>query len=354
MHLSTRLAFGFAAALAVSSVQAATDFNLFSTVDPVGTKAAAGSGTIRFSMGNRGTQSVRVLAWQTPLAGVEEDVFEVTLNGKPVRYIGRHYKRGAPMPEDYLELAPGTLHSVQVDLTAYYDMRSPGQYQVAYHGELTDVEVGGRGAKAATSEGLVHSAPTAVFVDGSHVTVESIDEQAKAVSVLAGSVSYVGCSNTQQNSIASAVSGARSYSENAKQYLNAGTVGPRYTTWFGTYSSTNYNTVRSHFVSIDDAMDNKPLAFYCDCTSSAYAYVYPSDPYKVHLCKAFWSAPTTGTDSKAGTIIHEVSHFNVVAGTDDHAYGQTACKRLAQTNPKRAIDNADSHEYFAENKPAQN
>ncbi|MEO8196116.1 MAG: M35 family metallo-endopeptidase [Thermoanaerobaculia bacterium] len=29
----------------------------------------------------------------------------------------------------------------------------------------------------------------------------------------------------------------------------------------------------------------------------------------------------TGTDSKAGTLVHEMSHFNVVASTDDHAYG---------------------------------
>jgi hypothetical protein len=32
---------------------------------------------------------------------------------------------------------------------------------------------------------------------------------------------------------------------------------------------------------------------------------------------------------------------------------QTACKKLAQKNPRKAVDNADSHEYFAENNPAQ-
>ncbi len=49
-----------------------------------------------------------------------------------------------------------------------------------------------------------------------------------------------------------------------------------------------------------------------------------------------------------------MSHFNVVAGTDDWAYGQTACKSLATRAPKKAIDNADSHEYFAENTPSLN
>ncbi len=59
----------------------------------------------------------------------------------------------------------------------------------------------------------------------------------------------------------------------------------------------------------------------------------------------------TGTDSKAGTLVHEMSHFTAVAGTDDHAYGQTNAKSLAISNPDLALNNADSHEYFAENTP---
>jgi peptidyl-Lys metalloendopeptidase len=59
----------------------------------------------------------------------------------------------------------------------------------------------------------------------------------------------------------------------------------------------------------------------------------------------------TGTDSKAGTLIHEMSHFNVVASTDDYVYGQTGAMNLALTNPDQAVDNADNHEYFAENNP---
>jgi peptidyl-Lys metalloendopeptidase len=41
-----------------------------------------------------------------------------------------------------------------------------------------------------------------------------------------------------------------------------------------------------------------------------------------------------------------------VAGTDDWAYGQSAAASLATSNPTRAADNADSHEYFSENTPA--
>lgn len=64
--------------------------------------------------------------------------------------------------------------------------------------------------------------------------------------------------------------------------------------------------------------------------------------------------PGQGTDSKAGTLIHEMSHFTVVAGTDDIVYGQTGAKNLANSNPDSTIRNADSHEYFSENTPFQN
>ena len=46
-----------------------------------------------------------------------------------------------------------------------------------------------------------------------------------------------------------------------------------------------------------------------------------------------------------------MSHFNVVASTDDYVYGQTGAKSLAITNPDNAVMNADNHEYFAENTP---
>lgn len=49
-----------------------------------------------------------------------------------------------------------------------------------------------------------------------------------------------------------------------------------------------------------------------------------------------------------------MSHFDVVAGTDDVVYGQTGSKNLAISDPDAAIRNADSHEYFAENTPFQN
>ncbi|KAJ8462131.1 hypothetical protein ONZ45_g18046 [Pleurotus djamor] len=87
---------------------------------------------------------------------------------------------------------------------------------------------------------------------------------------------------------------------------------------------------------------NEPL-------SDVHAFVDPSQADIVTLCGAFWRAPLTGTDSQGGTIIHEASHFIVNGATQDHAYGQANAQFLARIDPSRAVDNADSHEYFAEN-----
>jgi uncharacterized Zn-binding protein involved in type VI secretion len=86
-----------------------------------------------------------------------------------------------------------------------------------------------------------------------------------------------------------------------------------------------------------------------------FAYVYPNKNDKLYLGDDFWSAPATGPDSKAGTLIHETSHYNSVGGTDDvtmadgsTAYGKASCEKLAKENPAGAKNNADSFEYFVE------
>ena len=111
--------------------------------------------------------------------------------------------------------------------------------------------------------------------------------------------------------------------------------------------------VTSNFTAIKDAFENKPVKIDCDCDEPYFAYVYPARPYTVWVCRAFWAAAVTGTDSRGGTLLHELSHFDVVAATDDHVYGQAGAAELARSAPERAINNADSHEYFGENTPVQ-
>lgn len=317
-----------------------------------------GSGKIVYSLSNTTAVPVQLLRWQLPFDGVDNAMFAVTRDGEAVAYTGRMVKRPAPTDADYIELAPGGRLSVEVDLSAHYDMRHGGQYTVSYVRSASDVV---RDAADAKRGGAGAAVLEFDRLDGGQVTVfadaapDALDEEAKAgVGIRAATNAFVGCSTTRKNQLATARTSATSYANNSRNYLTAGTQGSRYTWWFGSYNSSRYSTVRSHFNSIYSALSSQPFTFDCTCTDSAYAYVYPNQPYKIYLCNAFWSAPNTGTDSRAGTIVHEVSHFTVMGGTDDWAYGQGPAHSLALSNPSRAVDNADSHEYFAENTPARN
>ena len=126
------------------------------------------------------------------------------------------------------------------------------------------------------------------------------------------------CTNTQKSDILAALDAASGITNNSSSYLAVDKPeGQRYRSWFGAYDASRWDQAETHFSKIKDAIDNKPLTFDCGCKQSYFAYVYPDQPYKVYLCKSFWTAPVSGTDSRAGTIVHELSHFNVVAGTDD-------------------------------------
>lgn len=303
---------------------------------------------VRVSITNTGKQPITVLRWYTPVDGVKEDLFVVTLDGKAVEYIGPHYKRPAPSPADYVTLNGGETIGSTIDLAGYYDLSGSGYYQVSYNAEAFDIF--SRTPKFSADQDQLRSNDVSAWIEGRQTKMPA----PQIADEVAGSTSFTGCTSTRQTALLTARDNAYNYSTNAYSYLLAGTVGPRYTTWFGAYTSSRYSGVRSNFNAIQNAMNNASVGFNCTCTDSAYAYVYPTQPYNIYLCNAFWNAPALGTDSKAGTLIHEMSHFNVVAGTNDYAYGQTAAKNLAIRQPKKAVDNADSHEYFGENTPFQN
>ncbi|WP_179958172.1 M35 family metallo-endopeptidase [Chitinimonas arctica] len=322
---------------------------------------------------NAGKQTLHVLKWFVPGKELQEAMFDVRRDGKPVEYLGPQVKRRAPIAEDMIAVLPGQTVSAKVKLSSVYDMSQSGNYSIRYKADSARVlkrspllgraelaKAGAESVESVESEELA-SNDIALWVEGRSSPLLRQAEEGRKLSALmdrvtASSVTYASnCSVTRRTQISSGVSAASSYANNSTSYLNGTPSGTtRYTTWFGRFSSANWNTAKAQFTKIKDALDNKPLVFDCSCTDSGvYAYVYPNQPYKIYLCGAYWAAANTGTDSRGGTIVHELSHFNVVAGTDDHVYGQSGAKALARSNPTRALNNADNHEYFAENTPYQ-
>ena len=81
---------------------------------------------------NIGTQTIGVLKWFTPLAGVERSLFTVQLDGVSLPYMGKLVKRAAPTLEDYVLVAGGESLKGDVDLSASYDLSVSGKYVVIY------------------------------------------------------------------------------------------------------------------------------------------------------------------------------------------------------------------------------
>jgi peptidyl-Lys metalloendopeptidase len=293
-----------------------------------------------------------VLKWHTPFGEIEESLFEVRRDGLPVTYLGTQYKRALPTARDYYLLKPGASHSASVELSSLYDMSVTGDYVIRYATGamgLFSTELAKRGKAGIEREiSELKSEPVSIWIDGRQPRGAPAQE---AQAPGAPGLSFNKCSASQQGTVSAAVSAGLSMAGDGEAYIGAGGLGARYIKWFGALDAGRSATVQAHFVALKDAFANKPVAVDCGCKKPYYAYVYPSKPYAIYVCKAFWSAPMTGIDSKGGTLVHEMSHFTLVAGTDDWVYGQAGAASLALSDPAKAIDNADSHEYFGENAP---
>lgn len=303
--------------------------------------AAVDAVSVKISLTNNAQHPVRLLSFYAPAGELEEDLFVVKLEGQSVDFTGPHYKRPAPEGSDYVTLASGESLTRTVDLTSFYDFSKTGDYSIRY-----SVRYLPPGAPQAVA---IESADTSLWIQGHFVPTP---QQAKPDG--ASGLTFNKCTTSQSDTVTQALAAAQSMAQGASSYLSSTTPSgtPRYTTWFGAFSSGRWATAANNYAAIQDALFNKPMAFDCGCKKKYYAYVYSNQPYTVYLCSVFWDSPLSGTDSKGGTIVHETSHFTAVAGTDDWVYGQSGAKSLAISDPSKAIDNADSHEYFAENTPA--
>ena len=122
-----------------------------------------------------------------------------------------------------------------------------------------------------------------------------------------------------------------------------------YLKWFGT--PDNAATVKGHLDAVAEKLSERknPITARCnppppDCKPGYYASATHPWDY-IAFCGSFFSAPDRGDDTKKGTVLHELTHM--ILNTEDHVYGQEEAMKLAAT-PQRALENADSYEYFVE------
>ncbi|KDQ08523.1 hypothetical protein BOTBODRAFT_191668 [Botryobasidium botryosum FD-172 SS1] len=244
-------------------------------------------------------------------------------------------------------ILPGQSIALVHDLSRRYDFTKAGAGVFDFHARDTFIHIDEEGNHVPLKADP--PAPASVAISGNLSPVRVSARSAKFTK----RARFNGCTADQKFTIEEAIVAATESAAFAHNYLgNHRTAAtPRYTTWFGGFTASRHTTVANHFNKISREGFAR-FTYDCGCPhKDVYAYVYPNKFGEIYLCPAFWNAPARGTDSKAGTLIHESSHFTMNGGTKDVAYGQPHCKSLAQSNPAQAVMNADSHEYFAENIP---
>jgi len=243
-----------------------------------------------------------------------------------LQYIGMIVKRGEePIAEEYQTLLPGASVSAVVDLADNYEFKTVGKHVVR-----VDLPLNSQLMYAPDDSQL------ASFL------VDDVPAPPKRDTAPA----YTNCNSNQISQCESSVTSSRSECSRSVNCLNSGCDTP-YARWFGTYTATNWNFVSTCFRNVYNRLTNYAFNGYCNpagCGSNVYGYVYPTDTtYTVYLCGLFWSRP----NERVNTVVHEMSHFRALAGTNDYAYGQSACLNLARSNPTQASHNADNICYFA-------
>lgn len=293
--------------------------------------------TVTVKLRNRSGRRIRLLERDTALGILRNDLFRIVVDGRTVRYVGRHYKWASPQAGDYVLLERGQERLATIELSSAYDFSASGLYTIY-----------------ALPYGATRASGTVDVVSSVSVQVEGRPLPTPPSTGLGPTARSrtQGCSAAQVGQLALAYAAARKLASTSLTYLLRTEPAPtaRFTTWFGTFTAGRWGKVKEHFTALTQHLSSESAD--CSCTDSAYSYVLPTQPHRIYLCSAFWQAPLTGHDSMPGVLLRAMSHFDDVTATTSWAEGDVACKRLAKQAPERAVVNADSHQYFAENSPA--
>ncbi|OQA33970.1 MAG: hypothetical protein BWY56_01944 [Acidobacteria bacterium ADurb.Bin340] len=294
------------------------------------------NGKVLVRVSNTKLKKVSFLRYNTPLHGMEANLFRILRDGQPVKYIGKLALRVGPTEQDWVTLLPNESITAEVDLSEHYALDRAGDYSVQFRYPVAvrdEESTGLRSAEDAVETPEVESDVVNVWVGEVRSVVPPVETRATR--------GFSGCTITQQNSINAAYSVSRTMAARAHNALANNST---YQTWFGAYTTTRANTVKSNYRGIYYAHNGNWNSTCTTCESGVIAYVYPSRPYNVWVCSYFHQF---GATEKGSFLLHEASHWNAAAGTDDYGYGTTFCRNLARTNPGNAIWNADNYRYYA-------
>nr|MBX2838142.1 hypothetical protein [Gammaproteobacteria bacterium] len=311
------------------------------------------------SLTNHSDSAVSFLKWETAFEReLADDLFMITPTGRgaqifqPLEFTGRVFRRQAPDADDLITLGSGETLTAEIPLGDFYNVPADGRYRVTYNGDALMRSLSS--TRSGATDGSILNGYAPVPMESNSVTTSMTQSVAE---VRARPPTYNLCSANQESVLITANDAAETMANESLTSLQGLSAedrlsSPRYDEWFGAYTDNRFNRVVEIYTAIDGALANEVMNYDCSCDiEGVIAYVYKNSPFDIYLCPVFWESPLFGAYSQAGTIVHEVSHFTVIADTDDVVYGQSLAANLADTDPDTAITNADNVSFFSENDP---
>jgi len=291
-----------------------------------------------------------VMVWGTPFDNIEAGrSFSVSLDGVALPYMGIRVRRN-PAYADYIRFEARERLAVEVELSGVYDVSKAGEYVVQMEGYLQALVNEEARSEAASNGIFVTSNSFSIRLAASEQHAHLVREPAETMAH-----TFTGCTTAHQNAINTAWPRFNYYCSRMQTNLGNSQVRPtaKYTTWFGAHTATRYNKALSTVNNMMAKSQGSGFKWVCNdpyCTQdpSVLAFVYTGDDTRVYMCPAALSLPIDGPYSVTDTIVHEVSHFNTVGGTYDHAYDITPCKNLAINSPGKAVANADNYAFYSD------
>jgi peptidyl-Lys metalloendopeptidase len=303
---------------------------------------------VLLSLTNTSDQDLLVLSYETPLNGLESNIFRIQRDGESLPYVGPMIMRAGPMAGSWVRIAAGETMSIKVDLTDAYDLQHAGTYSIEY-ASIQHVLAGsleGKGAALDTAPVTIVSPSLTFTFDGARSPRQPVD-MIQPVRDTSPKDSFPGCDAGEIATIQDAKVGARANTSCSCDYCAAAGCGSRwYQTWFGPCTYESF--VCTNFCDAETVLGDDRFTFNCGgsyCEPGVIAYVYQNRSYEIWICPDFF----VYNNFQVHAITHEVFHWNIVAGAEDWGYGSKFCKDLAKYyDPAYAATNADNYAYAAD------
>ena len=265
-----------------------------------------------------------------------------TADGHDVPYVQKSLKIRPPGPEDYVGLEPMKTIKARLRIDQAYSF-----------------ELGSKIYKLAIDVWHVHPVYHLMARSVGEVKFKaSLDDHEEFKDVY----NLVALTKTQESTVARALVEAQNLLQSRLTELNKSTISDdekkRLKKWFGRDDAVTIDKVKKGVQAILD-LSRKTSVNNCKYSpigppgsEDAYASVLRSDTttHTINLYGTFFSAPLTGTDSQAGTLVHEMAHFVDSANLRDEpgTANTSGCISLAVTSPDRNLNAANCMEYYAE------